>query len=67
MSTKGKDLKIHTILRNDTDSLEVLAFVPYAVNDRPVRFRLVNIQEYSNEFEAVLTVKYGDTELSFLT
>lgn len=65
MSTKGKDLKIHTILRNDTDSLEVLAFVPYAVNDRPVRFRLVNIQEYSNEFEGVLTVKYGDTELSF--
>lgn len=64
-STQGKDVAMRTTMISHGESMEILAFVPYAINDKPTKSKLINIQEYSNGFEAVLTVEYGDTEFSF--
>lgn len=65
MSTCTKDIAIRSTLLCQDDSMEIVAFIPYAVNDNATKFKLTDIQEYSNGFEAILTVEYGDTSFSF--
>lgn len=64
-TTREKDVVMRTTMLNSGDSLEILAFIPYAVNSVPKRMRLINVQEYSNGFEAVLTTEWDNSRFSF--
>lgn len=66
--TKGDKISLRTIngFRDDIDGSVIEELFPYVVNDEPTAsFELIEIREYANGLEAVLTVGYADRELHF--